>query len=375
MRMKIADRLQECRNEGRLLRSVEFFPPKTEASMDQFREAAAVLRDFQPDFVSVTYGAGGSTRGKSLDCSELLSERYGFDVMPHLTCVGHGETEINELLEAFRARGFENIMTLRGDPPKDHPPGEPLPGDFRYASELVRHIRRHYSDFCLGVAGYPEKHPEAPSAEIDLEHLAHKVEQGADFITTQLFLDNDSYFRFLDQAEAAGIRCPIIPGILPPLSLKQLERFCALCQATVPEALRARLAEAGDDADAARKVGVDWAYGQLVELIERGPLGSTSTFSIVSSPPWKSSTGSRPVNCRSKARPRPSPCRSLQSLNLAAGAARCPATPPSGVFCAFLRLETPAASPAATNSRPRNASLWRLLRLLAAKKTFPRCPR
>ena len=270
--MKPGQRISELFQNGRPVFSVEFFPPKNEAGARQILRTANALRRYQPDFVSITYGAGGSTRERTLEYGSLLQEIFEFEVMPHLTCVGHSKDDLREILKGFHDQGFRNIMALRGDPPKGQTEFEPHPDGLRYASELVAFIKREFPDFCLGVGGYPEKHPEAASAEADIQHLKQKVAAGSDFITTQLFFDNRDFFKFVDNCRRAGIETPILPGILPALSYDQVTKFCAFCQATVPSELTDALAAAESD-EAAASVGVDWAYRQICELLDAGAPG------------------------------------------------------------------------------------------------------
>jgi len=255
------------------LRSIEFFPPRDEAGVEALRQAAGALQRVNPDFVSVTYGAGGSTRDRSAQVSSLLKDEFGFTVMPHLTCVGHSRAELDGIADRIHAGGFRNIMALRGDPPKGAADFQPAPDGLRYASELVARLRERHPDFCLGVAGYPEKHPEAPSPEVDLANLKRKVDCGASFVTTQLFFDNGVYHRFVDRARSAGIRIPIVPGIMPVLSLKQVQRFTAMCGASLPEKLVRRLEAAGDQPEVLEAIGIDWALNQIRELLEHGAPG------------------------------------------------------------------------------------------------------
>ena len=259
--------------EGRALRSVEFFPPKDEAAGERMLRAAAQIQPLQPDFVSITYGAGGSTRDTSLKYATLLQEEFGFPVMPHLTCVGHAKSELREIIDEFHEAGFRNIMALRGDPPKGEINFEPHPDGLRYANELVALIRELHPDISIGVAGYPEVHPEAPSPGEDIANLARKVEAGATFITTQLFFDNAAYFRFVDSCRTASIDVPVLPGILPVLNLAQVRRFCDMCQAALPPGLEQSLHDAGKDKDAAQNAGIDWAYQQVRDLIAQGAPG------------------------------------------------------------------------------------------------------
>jgi len=263
---------------GRPLRSLEFFPPKDDAGVAALRGAAEALRRMAPDFVSVTYGAGGTTRDRTAQVSALLRGEFSFTVMPHLTCVGHTRGELEVLADQIHAQGFRNIMTLRGDAPKGATTFPVLPDGFRHATELVALLKRRHPDFCLGVAGYPEKHPEAPSLEADLTHLKRKVDAGADFITTQLFFDNAVYYRFVERCRAEGITVPIVPGIMPVLSLKQIQRFTQLCGSTLPAQLAARLEVAADNADVVEMVGIDWALHQIRGLLANGAPGYHPSF-------------------------------------------------------------------------------------------------
>jgi methylenetetrahydrofolate reductase (NADPH) len=259
--------------QNRPLRSLEFFPPKDDEGVANLKAAAVVLKRIQPDFVSVTYGAGGSTRERTAQVSALLKDECGYTVMPHLTCVGSTRDEVAALADKIYAAGFRNIMALRGDPPKGQTTFEPYRDGLRYAADLVTLLKSRHADFCLGVAGYPECHPESPSLEADLANLKRKVDAGADFVTTQLFFDNAVFYRFVDRCRSSGIRVPIVPGIMPVLSLKQVQRFTQLCGATIPEKLIKRLEAAGDMADAVEAVGIDWALMQIRDLVANGAPG------------------------------------------------------------------------------------------------------
>jgi methylenetetrahydrofolate reductase (NADPH) len=269
-----ADRpLSELFSQRRPLRSIEFFPPKDDAGVDALLKNAAALKAMAPDFASVTYGAGGSTRQRTAQVCNLLKSEYGYTVMPHLTCVGHSRDELNEIADRIYADGFRNIMTLRGDPPKGATEFPVAEGGLRYGNELVTLLKQRHADFCLGVGGYPEKHPEAPSPEVDLENLKRKVDAGADFVTTQLFFDNASYYRFVERCLKAGITVPIVPGIMPVLSLKQIQRFTSMCGTSLPTTLIRRLEAAGDVPDVVEAVGIDWALGQIRDLLAHGAPG------------------------------------------------------------------------------------------------------
>ena len=259
--------------ENRPLRSLEFFPPKDDAGVAVLRQTATALKRISPDFVSVTYGAGGSTRERTAQVSSILKNELGFTVMPHLTCVGHDRAELETLADRIHGDGFRNIMALRGDPPKGVTLFQPTQGGLRYASEMVALLKARHPDFCLGVGGYPEKHPEAVSLAADLDALKAKVEAGAGFITTQLFFDNDVYFRFVEQCHARGIHIPVIPGIMPVLSLKQIQRFTALCGTALPTRLLRRLEATDDQPDVVEMIGLDWALDQIRDLIARGAPG------------------------------------------------------------------------------------------------------
>jgi methylenetetrahydrofolate reductase (NADPH) len=253
--------------EQRPLLSVEFFPPRDEAGGRLIVATAEAIRhEARPDFVSITYGAGGSTRERTLRYARMLQDDYGFAVMPHLTCVGSSRTELQEIIRAYADAGFRNIMALRGDPPRGESAFQPHPDGLLHAADLVRLIRTHQPDCAIGVAGYPEVHPEAASAAADLQFLAAKVDQGAAFITTQLFYDNRVFFAWTEQCRQAGIRAPIIPGLMPIRSADQARRFCR----NIPAELVRLLELAGNDEEALREVGVDWTYRQAAELLRGG---------------------------------------------------------------------------------------------------------
>lgn len=259
------------RNEPLL--SVEFFPPRTVEAVDGLVKAATRIAESKPDFISVTYGSGGSTRDLSATVSKRMKDEVGLQVMPHFTCVGSTREELGEIVDEFYDEGYRNIMALRGDPPQGQDSFQITKGGFAYASDLVGFIKERHPDMCLGVAGYPEKHPESPTVESDLDALKIKVDAGGSFITTQLFFENEAYFRYVDQVRARGIDLPIIPGIMPVLSLKQIKRITQLCKSELPKALEAELSQVQDDPDAVRRIGVDWAKRQIAELIDHGAQG------------------------------------------------------------------------------------------------------
>jgi methylenetetrahydrofolate reductase (NADPH) len=270
----LADRpLSELFSQRRPLRSIEFFPPKDDAGVEALRQTAAALKPMAPDFVSVTYGAGGSTRQRTAEVSGFLKSDFGYTVMPHLTCVGHSRVELEEIADRIHKDGFRNIMALRGDPPKGSSEFKAAPDGLRYANELVELLKERHPDFCLGVGGYPEKHPEALTAEADMDNLKHKVDSGASFVTTQLFLDNAAYYRFVERCRKAGIGVPIVPGIMPVLSLRQIQRFTSMCGTSLPAILTRRLEAAGESPEIVETVGIDWALGQIRDLLARGAPG------------------------------------------------------------------------------------------------------
>ena len=257
----------------RPVRSLEFFPPKDDAGVESLRATATALKRMNPDFVSVTYGAGGTTRDRTAQVSAMLKNEFGFTVMPHLTCVGHSRAELGDLADRIHAGGFRNIMTLRGDPPKGATEFKVADDGLRNANELVALLKERQPQFCLGVAGYPEKHPEATSLDVDLTNLQRKVDSGAAFITTQLFFDNTLYYRFVERCRSAGINVPIVPGIMPVLSLKQIQRFTQMCGATLPRQLITRLEVAAENTDVLETIGIDWALTQIRGLLANGAPG------------------------------------------------------------------------------------------------------
>ncbi len=248
--------------------SFEFFPPKTDAGYASLKRSIAELRDLTPSFVSVTWGAGGSTREKTLGLVTQIQDETGIPAMAHLTCVGTTRNEMATILDAFAEAGITNILALRGDPPAGEGKFTPTPGGFANAAELVEFLHTRWN-FCVGGACYPEGHPEAKSPEEELSYLKRKVEAGVDFLITQLFFDNDDFFRFLKRARNSGIEVPIVPGIMPALSFASLERFRSMCGSKIPEELERQLAEAGEDKAKAMQVGVDWATAQCRDLLHR----------------------------------------------------------------------------------------------------------
>ncbi len=258
-------RVKDILKEKRLAISFEFFPPKSHEEERALWENLERLKRWEPAFVSITYGAGGSTHDKSLDIASAMKEQ-GLNVVAHLTCVGATKEKLAETLDWLSQKGIENILALRGDPPQGEKNFRPVPGGFSYAYQLVEFIKSGW-DFCVGVAGYPEGHIENPDKEADLQYLKLKVEKGAEFVITQLFFDNRFFFNFLERARAIGIQVPIIPGIMPITNLKQVMRFTQLCGATVPKGLLKRLEDA-PASEEVRRIGIEHARSQCRELIK-----------------------------------------------------------------------------------------------------------
>lgn len=250
--------------------SFEFFPPKTDEQRAQLDQAAALLKSLSPEYVSVTFGAGGSTLSYTGETVARLHGTHGLNVAPHLSCVGGTRAELAELLDAYRSAGYRRIVALRGDLPS----GMASPGDFRYASELVRFIREYTGDhFHIEVAAYPETHPQADDALADLRHFKAKVDAGADGAITQYFFNADAYFRFVDDARRLGVEVPIVPGIMPISNFSQLKRFSDQCGAEIPRWIVKRMQAHGDDAASIRELGADVVAEMCRRLLEGGAPG------------------------------------------------------------------------------------------------------
>ncbi|HZZ64186.1 MAG TPA: methylenetetrahydrofolate reductase [NAD(P)H] [Candidatus Baltobacteraceae bacterium] len=265
-------RISEALEGQRPFFSFEFFPPRTDEAYAHLLETAATLRELRPAFVSVTYGAMGSTRARTIEVSKQIQNDIGLTVMAHVTCVGSSRADLRATLNEIEAAGIENVLALRGDPPRDASVFETPPGGFSHANELAAMIQRNYH-FCIGGACYPEKHVEAASLEDDLYNCKRKVEAGAAFLITQLFFDNDRYFTFVDRARAAGITVPILPGIMPITNYEQIQRFTAMCGATIPPKLLAELDLRRDQPKAVEELGVAYATLQCTDLLRRGAPG------------------------------------------------------------------------------------------------------
>ncbi len=268
-------RIGELIESKRPFVSLEFFPPKEREAWDGFFQVVERLAPVAPLFVSVTYGAGGSTHAYTLEIVSRLKKDYGLEPMAHLTCVGASKEKIRGFLDGLASAGVDNVLALRGDPPKGQEQFVPDSEDFQHASDLVAFIRREYPGLCIGVAGYPECHPEAVSPEADLDFLRRKVALGGDFVVTQLFFDNDCYFDFVDKVRAVGIDKPVVPGVLPVMSLAGAKRMVSMCGASLPPDYLAALeqADAAGGAAAVAEVGVAYARKQAQDLIDRGAPG------------------------------------------------------------------------------------------------------
>jgi methylenetetrahydrofolate reductase (NADPH) len=265
-------KISQILSSGKPLFSFEFFPPKDDAATESLMGVVRSLEDLRPDYVSVTYGAGGSTRARTLELVTRIKREIGIEAMAHLTCVGHSKSEIGAILSELSGKGIENILALRGDPPRGETQFKPHPDGYRYANELAQAVAS-INNFCFGVAGYPEKHPEAPNLETDLQNLQRKVDAGADFVVTQLFFVNERYFEFVNRARLIGIKVPIIPGIMPITNFAQISRFAALCGATLPQSLIEELTPVQADPEAVTRIGVRYAAEQCRELLLKGAPG------------------------------------------------------------------------------------------------------
>ncbi len=252
--------------------SFEFFPPKDQAGVDGLFQTVADLAPFAPAYVSVTYGAGGSTRQLTVDLVGRIQREVGIEAMAHLTCVGATQADLSGVLEQLQQKGVQNVIALRGDPPKGATSFITPEGGFGHASELAGFVK-HRGGFCIAGACYPETHPEAASPELDMSNLKRKVDAGAEFLITQLFFDNADYFAFVERARNVGITVPIIAGIMPVTNVSQIKRFTAMCGARMPDQLMQKLEPVATDADAVGEIGVQHAVAQCRELLDKGAAG------------------------------------------------------------------------------------------------------
>jgi len=270
--------------------SFEFFPPKDDDGSRRLFAAIAALQPLRPAFVSITYGAGGSTRARTVALAKQIQAEIGLTVVAHVTCVGSTRADLRALFDDLARAGIRNVLALRGDVPKGTSAFDVPPGGFPHAAELIAMLRRNY-DFCIGAACYPETHPEAASAQADLAHLREKVDAGADFLVSQLFFDNAVFFEFERRARAAGIVAPMLPGLMPITNFDQIRRFVAMCGASIPPKLRVEMDLRKGDVEAVEALGVAYASMQAVALLQAGVPGihfytlnrSPATRAIVSS--------------------------------------------------------------------------------------------
>jgi methylenetetrahydrofolate reductase (NADPH) len=265
-------RIDEILASRRPVFSFEFFPPKTDEATEKLIDTVAELQGDGPDFVSVTYGAGGSTRARTLEVVRRIHQDLGVEAMAHLTCVGATREELRAVLEQIEEAGLENVLALRGDPPRGETEWRPTPGGLTYSTELAALISEH-TDLAIGGACFPEVHPDAVSPSEGLRYLKEKITAGVSFLITQLFFDNQLYFSFVDEARAAGIRVPIVPGIMPITNFGQIKRFTEMCGASIPETLESELEARADDPEAVAGLGVAYATLQCSELLARGAPG------------------------------------------------------------------------------------------------------
>jgi methylenetetrahydrofolate reductase (NADPH) len=252
--------------------SFEVFPPKTEKAMAELGAALPRLVALRPTYMTVTYGALGSTQARTVEIASSIRKEHGLTTASHLTCVGASRKEIDKVLDRLTANGIENIVALRGDPPKGEGQFKAPEGGFSHANELVEHLRKT-ARFGIAVAGYPEKHLEAPDMETDLRNLKRKVDAGADIVITQLFYENSVFFEFEERARELGIKVPIVPGLLPIQSVAQTRRITGMCGATLPPELLEELEGSGEDEEKAGEIGIRWCVAQCRDLLRRGVPG------------------------------------------------------------------------------------------------------
>lgn len=260
--------IKDILNNNKPALSFEFFPPKTEKASNALFDSISKLASLNPAYVSVTYGAGGSTRELTHDLIVKIKKETSITVISHLTCVGASKGEIHNILEQYAESGISNIMALRGDPPKVEKKFTQPKGGFAYAGELVSYIKKHFPQMGIGVAGFPEGHPETPNRILEIENLKRKVDAGADYICTQLFFDNNDYFDFVERCEIANIHVPIVAGVMPITSLSGMSRMAELALgARIPAKLLRAIKRAGQP-EAIENLGIHWATQQVLELLD-----------------------------------------------------------------------------------------------------------
>jgi len=265
-------KIKELFAQKKRVLSFELFPPKRDGNLEALFQTVETLKQLRPDYISVTYGAGGSTRDMTYDIALRLKET-GILPLVHFTCVGHSRSEIKQLLDQLKTAGIENLLALRGDPPKGETAFVPPPDGFRYADQLIRFIRSEGYDFGLGVAGYPEGHPEAPSKDEDIQNLKRKIQSGGDFVVTQLFFDNDDYFQYVNRLRAIGVTTPVQPGIWLLTDYVQIEKICHLSGGKYPAALKEKIEPVKNDKEKVTQAGIEYAADQCAELLRGGAPG------------------------------------------------------------------------------------------------------
>ena len=266
---KIADILKE---KDRTY-SFEFFPPKTEKGEKRLFETAGVFKELEPDWFSVTYGAGGSTREKTMVITDELQKRFDVPVMHHFTCVGHSQEDLKRVLEEMKKNNIRNILALRGDAPEGEKEWKPAPDGLEYCYQLIELIRSYGDFFSIGVAGFPEGHIDCPDKETDSKYLKIKIDSGGEFVITQLFFDNKDYFEYLERAKKVGVNVRILPGIIPITNYQTLLRFCKTCGATIPQKIHDIFKPLDGDDEATYKAGVEFVVNQCNDLLAGGSPG------------------------------------------------------------------------------------------------------
>ena len=264
--MKITDIL----NEKRLSLSFEVFPPKTQMNFDSVKFTAEEIAKLKPSFMSVTYGAGGGTSEYTLEIAKNIKERYNVPTLAHLTCVSSSRETVRNKIEEIKEAGIQNVMALRGDIPKELENADRSNWDYRYAAELINELKDSGSDFCIGGACYPEIHPESANQKEDIRHLKEKVDAGCDFLTTQMFFDNNLLYNFLYKIRESGITVPVIPGIMPITNANQVERAMKLSGSFMPQRFKSLVDKFGTDSEAMKQAGIAYATDQIIDLFANG---------------------------------------------------------------------------------------------------------
>jgi methylenetetrahydrofolate reductase (NADPH) len=265
-------KIKDILNTGEPTFSFEFFPPKNFSSILELGINIGQLMKLSPSFISVTYGAGGSTQDASFNLIDYINNKIGLVTMAHYTCVNATKEKVARDMDYFEEINIDNLILLRGDPPKGDTGPDTTGGDFRYASDLIEFVSLK-NKFCIAAAGYPEAHPESETPDDDLKYLKYKVDKGADFVVTQLFFDNQYYFDYVERARKAGITIPIVPGIMPITNFKQIKKFTQMCGATIPQHLIEKLEPYQEDLSKTYEIGVEFSIDQCRELLQKGAPG------------------------------------------------------------------------------------------------------